>query len=245
MTTPLSQRAQSPLRLQFGRRQWNIPLRWLAIAVLSILYIVGLTGILWPLSDTFVLLTPVNLLVSLGVVLLFHPRWSAATFTVLGLSYLLGFGAEWFGVQTGLLFGEYAYGPVLGPQWQGTPFMIGVNWMMLVYCTGVTINYLVPDRSWILRGILAAVLMVGLDILIEPVAIALDFWQWEGDVIPLQNFLGWFGVALPLTLAFARYQKDIRNPVGTALLVWQFIFFLVLNIFYIAPEAGGTLPIRF
>lgn len=231
MNTSFAQRLQRPLRLQIGRRAWAIPTRWLAVAVLSILYTVGLVGILWPLSDTFILLTPINLLVSLGIVLLFHPRWSAATLGVLALSYLIGFGAEWFGVQTGLLFGEYAYGPVLGPQFQGTPYMIGVNWMMLVYCSGVAVNKFLPGRSWIVRGILAAAIMVGLDVLIEPVAMALDFWQWEGNVIPLQNFAGWFGVALPLTLVFARWQRGIRNPVGIALLCWQFIFFIVLNIF--------------
>lgn len=218
------------MRLQIGRRAWAIPTPWLGIGVLSILYTVGLVGILWPLSDTFILLTPVNLLVSLGIVLLFHPRWSPATLWVLALSYIVGFGAEWFGIQTGLLFGEYTYGPVLGPQWQGTPFMIGINWMMLVYCTGVAVNRFLPNQSWILRGLVAAGVMVGLDVLIEPVAMALDFWQWEDDVIPLQNFAGWFGVALPLTLVFARWQREIRNPVGIALLLWQFIFFLVLNI---------------
>jgi uncharacterized membrane protein len=39
---------------------------------------------------------------------------------------------------------------------------------------------------------MAALLMVALDVLIEPVAVALDFWQWENAVIPIQNFVMWF-----------------------------------------------------
>jgi len=218
----------SLLTLNIQERSWSIPTDRIGIAFLSIIYSVGLVGILWPISDQFILLTPVNLIVSLVVVLLFHPRWQRATALILFVSYLAGFSAEWFGVQTGLLFGEYHYGPVLGPKWQGTPFMIGVNWMLLVYCSGITLNHLIGNQSWWLRGILAALLMVGLDVLIEPVAMELDFWQWANDSVPLQNYIGWFMVALPLTLIFARWHGGIRNNVAVALLFWQFLFFLIL-----------------
>lgn len=214
-----------------GQHHWDIPLSHLALIVLSILYTVGLVGILWPFGPSFIRLTPVNLLFSLFIVLLFHPRWTKATIWVLLISYSVGFGAEWFGVQTGLLFGDYAYGPVLGPAYAGTPFMIGINWMMLVYCTGVTVNQLFWKMSWIIRGVIAAFLMVGLDLLIEPVAMELDFWQWANGIIPVQNYVGWLIVALPLTLLFARFQGQIRNPVGIGLLIWQLLFFLVLNLF--------------
>jgi len=216
------------LTLQVKHHSWSIPTYWLGIIFLSIIYLVGLIGILWPLSDQFIMLTPVNLLVSLAVVLFFHPGWQRATPLVLFVSYLVGFGAEWFGVQTGLLFGEYRYGPVLGPQWQGTPFMIGINWMMLVYCSGITVNHLFGSGPWWVRGILAALLMVGLDFLIEPVAMKLDFWQWANGIVPLQNYVGWFLVALPLTLAFARWHTGVRNKVAVALFLWQFVFFLIL-----------------
>lgn len=214
--------------LQLKQHSWSVPTEWIGIAFLSIIYLVGIVGILWHVSDQFILLTPVNLLVSLTIVLLFHPEWQRATAIILFVSYLVGFGAEWFGVQTGLLFGEYRYGPVLGPQWQGTPFMIGINWMLLVYCSGITVNHLIPYRSWWTRGILAALLMVGLDLLIEPVAMELDFWQWAGGLIPLQNYVGWFIVALPLTLTFARWHRGVHNKVAVALFLWQFLFFLIL-----------------
>ncbi len=218
----------SLLTLHLKQRSWSIPTEWIGILFLTIIYVVGLVGIAWPLSDQFILLTPVNLLVSLAVVLLFHPRWRRATPLILIVSYLVGFFAEWFGVQTGLLFGEYHYGPVLGPQWQGTPFMIGVNWMLLVYCSGITVNHLFGSRPWWGRGILAALLMVVLDVLIEPVAMELNFWQWAGNKVPLQNYLGWFLVALPLTLAFSRWHSGVRNKVAVALFLWQFLFFLIL-----------------
>lgn len=199
-----------------------------SIAVLTILYIVGLFGILLPLHADFILLTPLNLLVSMGLVLWHHGDWSRGTAYYLLVAYLVGFSAELLGIQTGLLFGDYAYGPVLGPKVWGTPLMIGVNWMMLGYCAGVVSNALLPGRTFWWRGLLAALLMVGLDVIIEPVAMAYDFWDWEGSTVPFSNYLGWFLVALPLELLFAYWHKALRNKVGVALFLLQTLFFLTL-----------------
>ncbi len=201
-----------------------------AIAVLLIFYAVGIAGVALPIHENFLLLTPLNLLLSLALVLAHHPVWSRKTVLFLGLSYTAGFGAELFGIQTGLLFGDYAYGPVLGPQIWGTPLMIGINWMLLAYAAGVSANHLLPGRHWVFRALLGAGLMVLLDWFIEPVAIRYDFWSWDGGTPPLQNYLGWFFVALPLLAVFARWQGHIRNKVAVALLIIQFGFFLTLGL---------------
>lgn len=201
----------------------------LAISVLTILYTVGIIGITLPIHPDFVLLTPINLLVSLGIVLAFHPVWTWQMILFLIMAYFVGFGAELFGVQTGLLFGEYRYGRVLGLKLWETPLMIGVNWMLLSYTIGVTTNHLLPNGHWLLKGILAALLMVGLDVLIEPVAIRYDFWSWQGGTPPLQNYLGWFLVSLPLLCIFTKTQHRVRNKVAIALFFLQILFFAALN----------------
>lgn len=202
----------------------------LAIGVLSILYLVGIVGITLPIHPDFVLLTPLNLLTSLFIMLIFHDNWNRSIIIFLVISYLVGFGAELFGVQTGLLFGDYEYGQVLGPKIWGTPLMIGVNWMILAYASGTIANTLLSNWHWLLRAVVAALLMVGLDVLIEPVAMRLGFWSWAGDAIPLQNYIGWFLVALPLLCIFTITLKSVRNKVAIALFILQFIFFLSLNI---------------
>ena len=201
-----------------------------AIAILLIFYGVGITGVALRIHEDFLLLTPLNLLLSLALTLAHHPDWSWKTAFFLGLCYVVGFGAELFGIQTGLLFGDYAYGPVLGPQVLGTPLMIGINWMLLAYAAGVTANHLLPGRHWALRALLGALLMVLLDWFIEPVAIRYDFWSWTEGTPPLQNYLGWFLVALPLLAVFAELQAHIRNKVAVALLLIQLVFFLTLGI---------------
>ncbi len=202
----------------------------LAIGVLTILYLVGIVGVALPFHPDFVLLTPLNLLISLIIMLMFHDEWNQRIIIFLFTSYLVGFGAELFGVQTGFLFGDYQYGHVLGPKIWGTPLMIGVNWMILAYASGTIANTVLNNLHWLLRAVFAALLMVGLDVLIEPVAMRLGFWSWAGDTVPLQNYIGWFLVALPLLCIFTITLKSVRNKVAIALFILQFIFFLSLNI---------------
>jgi len=202
-----------------------------AIAILSVLYTVGLIGILWPLHKQFILLTPLNLLVSLGLVLFFHPHWKLSSRLLLLFCFGFGFGMELLGVQTGLVFGDYSYGQTLGWKIGGTPLMIGFNWVMLVYCSGVTVNHFFTPQSPWLKTIIATALMVLLDILIEPVAIRYDFWSWAGEEIPLQNYLAWFGIAFVLLRIFFYIEEQTSNKVGIALFILQFLFFGILNLF--------------
>lgn len=219
------------IQLKLGAKSWAITYETLAILILSILYLVGIVGLSLPIHPDFVLLTPINLLFSLGVVLFFHSRWDRSSLLFIPICFTIGYGAEVFGVQTGLLFGSYEYGPVLGPKVWETPLMIGVNWILLAYGSGMLINQILPKLSKVLKALLASLVMVGLDVFIEPVAIKYDFWQWEGRMTPpLQNFLGWWLVAFIVLLFFTYLVKAQKNKVAIALLALQFVFFIVLNI---------------
>lgn len=198
--------------------------------VLIVLYAVGILGIgsnYWP---PFILLTPINLLVSLGLVLWNHPSKNVelALFTV--LVFVIGWSAEWLGVNTGLLFGQYAYGKTLGPKIAETPLMIGVNWVMITYAAGMVVNqWALKQKKW-LKIITAAVLMVGIDFFIEPVAPLLDFWNWENDIVPTQNYWGWLGVSLLVQFIFFKLMGDNQNKAGSALFFIQLGFFVILNL---------------
>ncbi len=199
-----------------------------AIIILVIFYAVGILGTKLSIHPDFLLLTPFNLLLSISLVIWHHHPKEAKLWGFLLTCFIIGYASEVIGVNTGLIFGEYAYGPVLGWQLWDTPLMIGVNWAMLAYCSGTVINYLAGRLPWWLKGILSAALMVGLDVLIEPVAIRYDFWSWEQHLPPLQNYLGWFAVALPLLLLFHWLFKDSKNKVAIALFILQIAFFTLL-----------------
>lgn len=219
------------IQLKLGNKNWEVTYENLAIIILSILYLVGIVGISVPIHPDFALLTPLNLLFSLAIVLYFHPKWNRSSVLFLFLCFGIGYGAEVLGVQTGLLFGSYEYGPVLGPKVWETPLMIGINWILLSYCSGMLINQLLTKQHQVIKAAAAALVMVGLDIFIEPVAIKYDFWQWEGRASPpLQNFLGWWLVAFIVLLFFTFLLKNQKNKVAIALLALQFVFFIALNI---------------
>ena len=71
--------------------------------------------------------------------------------------------------------------------------------------------------------------MVGLDYLIEPVAIKLDFWFWKEGLIPAQNYVAWFIVAFILLLLYHIWIKQNQNRIAIILFSIQVVFFGLLN----------------
>ncbi|MEM1324812.1 MAG: carotenoid biosynthesis protein [Bacteroidota bacterium] len=200
----------------------------LGVLLLSIFYIIGILGIVVFRVDDFLLLTPFNLLVSLAIILWFHPKWTRQTYIFLLITFLVGYLVEVAGVNTGVIFGEYAYGPVLGWKVWNTPLMIGVNWVMLIYASGMTVNLFFPKIAKMLRPFIGATIMVVLDVLIEPVAIYYDFWTWTAPEVPFRNYLAWYVISLFLLYLFHRIHENQTNKVASGLLALQFLFFAVL-----------------
>lgn len=200
-----------------------------AQGVLLLFHVTGFLGLGFSEDPSFYLqFVPLNLLLTLGLLLAFQVERSATFWWFCLVTMAVGFGVEVAGVRTGLLFGFYEYGPTLGVKWLGVPLMIGVNWLITTYCTGVLARYLpLPD---FLRAVVAALLMVGLDVCIEPMAVRYDFWQWRFDVIPLQNFKGWFAVSLILQVFFNRTQFDKRNSLAAFIYMLQLLFFFGLGL---------------
>ncbi len=202
----------------------------MASFILVVVYIVGIIGIAYNVDERFVLLTPINLLLSLGLAFWTHPGQYSPLWKLAAICFFTGILVEIAGVQTGLIFGDYQYGRVLGPKIWGTPLMIGVNWAMLVYCAGSVVNRLIPDLNIWIKAALGAMLMTLLDVLIEPVAMELDFWNWENNIIPLQNYIAWFFVALPLLVAYFKLLGKTSNKVAILLFILQFLFFGILQL---------------
>ena len=74
--------------------------------------------------------------------------------------------------------------------------------------------------------------MVANDILIEPVAVVYDFWQWDAPalntliVAPIQNYLMWWIAAFILNLCFQFIAPNTKNPIIEYLFCLQAVFFL-------------------
>lgn len=147
--------------------------------------------------------------------------------TFFAASAAIGFFVEVLGVNTGKIFGVYSYGEVLGIMWLRTPFMIGVNWFLVSF----VVNQVLQRKSWSLwlHTIVAAAVITGLDVLIEPTAIATGMWSWQNDVVPLQNYIAWFGVSL-LISALYRMIGPYENEKLSSLILWCMLLFFGLKV---------------
>ena len=197
------------------------------IWVVSIIYVVGIAGFLIPeLNPLFLKLTPWNLIAAFVIAWIFHKKWELShVLTILGLG-VAGFFVEFIGVKPGVIFGSYSYGSTLGAKWQGTPYLIGLNWAALILYTSSIFAGAV--KSNLGRSILAAAVMTLYDFFMEPVAMKYDFWDWKDGIIPIQNYVAWFLIALVFHLILNAIAKPIRNRMAASLFYIQFGFFLIL-----------------
>ena len=201
----------------------------ISIFFIVLFHIVGLTGFLIPaLNPIFIKMVPFHLLLMLGLLLYAHPKFNMHFWLFVLITFLAGFIIEVLGVHTGYIFGSYQYGRTLGFKIAEVPVLIGVNWVLLIYCTGITIEKL-NLKSHILKSIIGAFLLVLLDFLIEPVAIKFDYWSWTGANIPVQNYVAWFTFSFIMLLFFNSRQFQKQNTAALALLISQFVFFAALN----------------
>lgn len=197
--------------------------------IVILFHCVGLYGFLTPeLNDLFIKLVPFHLLLMLSLMIVSGYDGTRDILLFALVVYAAGFLVEVVGVNTGLIFGSYTYGSTLGLKLWHTPLMIGVNWLILVYTTGVLLQT-VKINKYALAA-LGAAMLVSIDFLIEPVAIKYDYWSWQGGQIPMQNYIGWFIVSFLMFLFFNRMNFRKQNPAAVVLFFTQLVFFIVLNI---------------
>ena len=77
-----------------------------------------------------------------------------------------------------------------GLNFYGVSLIIGLNWLLLAVTTRSVVTRF-TQNNW-LTILLASLLMVGIDYVIEPVAPILDFWRFEENPVPFSNYRDWF-----------------------------------------------------
>lgn len=218
----------------------------IATAIAVLFHAVGIIGIVFLKDDAIIRSTPLHLLLMLA--LLIWTQNNKNYFFVLFLiaSIAIGITVEIIGANTKLLFGDYSYGAVLGPQIKNVPLIVGVNWFIIIYCCGISIHTLLskavnklsaetatPPMALKALSIIVdgATLAVFFDWLMEPVAVQLGYWKWEGG-IPFYNYLCWFIVSIILLAIFHWLNFSKQNKFAVHLLMIQVMFFLLLRTFY-------------
>ncbi len=163
-----------------------------------------------------------------------------------GMSVLITWCIEEFGVRTGLIFGAYYYtspGPLVGH----VPVEIPLLWFGLLYL-GYALANAIGGRLFAGQGggrsrlvwlsLLGAAVVMARDAVIEPI-LAQPWmlgrpWVWEESGayfgVPVQNFFGWMLTAFIVFVAYRSYERT--HP--TAPLAPRARFFELLPVLFYA-----------
>jgi putative membrane protein len=207
--------------------------RRFVIGIVVLFHFVGLIGLYLPPSRiVFLQMVPYHLLLMMIVIAFTHQNFNSRFVIFILLIWAVGYIAEWIGVHKAWLFGSYIYGDTLGTKLNDIPLIIGINWFLLIYSTGVLMQRSRLKSSW-LRILTGAILLVILDRLIEPTAMSFNYWEWAGNIIPGKNYICWFLISGVLLTIFERFKFKKQSIIAVVFLIMQFVFFGVLFIAYL------------
>ena len=195
----------------------------LFICALYIIHLSALIGvhlgyIQWFLSKTWAILFLIFLVLWDGL-----PKKSIKISWPIPAVFFIGFIAEWLGVKFGFLFGNYSYGANLGIKLDNVPIIMGINWVILSLATrGIIQRFF---KLPIMKILVSSVLMVSLDVLLEPLAPQLDYWSFDTMVAPLSNYIGWliYSILIQSLLELVQFKGHFK--ISLHILIIQLLFF--------------------
>lgn len=192
----------------------------IASGVIVLFHCIGAVGIkLYP--QLFLQKSLYNLVLSAFLVFLFSGLKQKDFFILTGLAGV-SFLIEVIGVKTEIPFGSYWYGIYLGPKLFNVPLIIGINWIMLLYCC----NVIFRKQPFFIGAVGSAALMVLLDYIMEQNVEKLGFWFWKDSIIPFQNYVAWFSISLLFSIIIKKYIEIKSNGAAITLYLTQLVFFL-------------------
>ncbi len=165
----------------------------ISVGLIWLFHFSGLLGILFIDRELFLETTPVNLFITIVLLFVNLPDVNKNVLMAAVVAFVVGMVVELLGVNYGLIFGQYVYGNNLGVKVGGVPLLIGANWVMLTFITGAV--GAVFFKHALYAAAFGALLMVLLDLVIEPVAPKFDYWEFANETAPMSNYKGRYLVA--------------------------------------------------
>ena len=199
----------------------------ISVFIIWLFHLCGMVGISYGNKDFFLAFTPINLFISFVLLFVNQKQLESKELKSAFLIFFIGMVSEILGVNYGLIFGDYVYLDNLGVKILGVPVLIGVNWIILTFITGSLSSFIFKNKY--VSILMGAILMIGLDLLIEPVAPLLGFWIFDLQKVPLQNYLGWFVIGIITQALFQFKIAEKELTFSTHLLIINAIFFAFLN----------------
>jgi bisanhydrobacterioruberin hydratase len=132
-------------------------------------------------------------------------------------------------VNNNEFFGSFSFGGAFAHKVAGVPFIISFFWLIIIFSAlslacKITVNN-------ILRIVISSSFVVIFDFFLEPIAMKLDYWQWEKRAVPISNYFVWFSVSLILSITIILIKIEPRSQVSRSFFLIQIAFLVLLNIF--------------
>lgn len=115
----------------------------------------------------------------------------------LGVLVLFTWAIELTGVHTGYPYGEFQYERALGPMLlDAIPLFLPIFYVPILLNSYLLALLILGRRSTVSsQFLLTLAVVIALDLVLDPGAVALEFWGWtDGGVyydVPVQNYVGW------------------------------------------------------
>ncbi len=140
-------------------------------------------------------------------------------------SAVICYVSEEIGVRTGVLFGPYHYGNLLGPRLGDVPVIIPLAYFMMVYPSWMVAKALVSGidtdalKGLTAQAVIAAIVVTAWDAVMDPSMAAAGNWIWErGGVyfgVPRRNFFGWLVTAFLVFWIAGLLRRGMKRKTAT------------------------------
>ena len=190
---------------------------------ISVIHLAGVIGIYFLESTFFLRTSSVSILIPLFL-FCYRSNLTNKDALLFASVFIIGYTAEFLGVNYQILFGDYDYGRSLGVKLFDVSLIIGCNWLLLALISQALIKKIVVNR-WLII-IFSSLLMVLIDLYIEPVAPLLDFWEFKENIVPFSNYRDWFMVALII-----QFILSLRNT-QVNMFNWSLGYLIILVLFF-------------
>lgn len=161
-------------------------------------------------------------------------------------------GIETLAIFTGFPYGHFGYSELLGAKLFGvTPWTVFLAWtplMLGAYAVASNIS-----TNILARILLSAVIATAFDLVLDPGAVRLGFWQYEGGGwwygVPWSNFGGWLITASAGAVVIEIF-RIIRRPLlptplqivsSSFLIVWFWTMISIFASMYLSVAVGALL----
>jgi putative membrane protein len=133
---------------------------------------------------------------------------------------------EIVGVKTGLIFGEYEYSNLFKFTAFEVPVIIGINWVIALLASYSLSQRITKVRFFSL--LFVPLFIFAFDFVLEPVAIALNYWTWPGNKVPIENYIAWASIGFVFSLVLELMKTHVKFPILERLFLIQAAFFIIL-----------------